>query len=71
MTPVIIGKCLDVAVPLVVGVIGLFYYPRRIAKDVESGKISDAEGKKRLKIIRLTCCFGICLGLYNINEFFR
>jgi len=71
MTPVFIGKCLDVAVPLAAGLIGLFYYPRKVAREIEAGKVSIADGEKRLKIIKLACYFAICFGLYKITEIFK
>jgi hypothetical protein len=70
MTPIFIGKCLDVAVPFAAGLIGLFYYPRRIARDVESGKVSAADGKKRLNMIKPACYFGILFGIYKASTFF-
>lgn len=71
MTPIFIGQCLDVAVPLAAGLIGLVYYPRRSARDIKTGKRSEEDGKKWLKKIKFVCYFAICFGLYKITDFFR
>jgi hypothetical protein len=61
-----LGRCLYAALPLVLGVAGLLYYPRRIKKDVESGKLSETEGKQHLKKYRIAFCLILLLGVMQI-----
>jgi hypothetical protein len=70
VTPDFIGRCVDATIPLAIGIIGLIYYPRRTAKDIESGKRSEAEGKSRLKKLRIGCCLIILLGVVEVTDFF-
>jgi hypothetical protein len=66
-----IGRCIDTAIPFALGIIGLIYYPRRIAKQIESGKFSEAEGKSRLKKARIACYAIMLLGVLKLTEFFK
>jgi len=54
---------IDAAILLAAGIIGLFYYPRRVAKDIESGKRSEEDGKQWLKKIKFACYFAILYGI--------
>jgi hypothetical protein len=65
-----IGRCIDTAIPLALGIFGLIYYPIRTAKDIKSGKKSEAEAKLFLKKNRIFCCLIILLGLVQLSEFF-
>jgi hypothetical protein len=71
ITPDFIGQCIDTAIPFALGIIGLLYYPRRIAKRIESGKLSEEDGKKRLKRTRIACCAIMLLGVLKLTEFFK
>lgn len=64
------GRCLDAAIPIVAGLICLVYYPRRFAKDVKAGKLSDIQAATRLKKVKLCCYFLLLFGLYKITTFF-
>lgn len=69
VTPDFIGSCIDTGILFAIGIAGLIYYPHRFAKDVESGKYSEGEGKARLKKIKLACYAVIVLGLVNASKF--
>ena len=71
MTPDFIGRSLDAGVPLVLGVIGLLYCPHRVAKNVESGKWSEAEGKRKLNRVRVAYSLLALLGILQIIWLFR
>jgi hypothetical protein len=59
-----IGRCLDAAIPLAAGVIGLIYYPRRIQRDVESGSLTDGQAQAKLHKVKTLCYFAIVFALY-------
>jgi len=61
-----IGRCLFAALPLVLGIAGLLYYPHRVKRDIESGKLSEAEGKQHLKKYRIAFCLIVLLGVMQI-----
>jgi hypothetical protein len=67
ITPDFIGRCVDAAIPLIIGVIGILYYPRRVAKNIQSGKWSEAKGKKQLK--RCWIAFGL-ITLFGVLQIF-
>jgi hypothetical protein len=71
MTPDFVGRCIDTAIPLTVGLIGLVYYPRRIRKEVESGKWTEAEGKHRIIRFKIACFLFILLGVLMLSKFFK
>jgi hypothetical protein len=71
ITPDFIGRCIDAAVPLVIGIIGLLYYPHRVAKNIESGKWSETEGKKKLKRVWIAYGLIALLGILQIFWLFR
>jgi hypothetical protein len=71
ITPDFIGQCIVTAIPFVLGVIGLLYYPRRIDKDIESGKRTETEGKQRLKRLKIACYLIMLLGVLKLTEFFK
>ena len=62
--PDFIGRSIDAAVPLAIGVFGLFYYPSRIEKDIKSGKRSEAEAKPMLKKLKIIFGLTTLLGIY-------
>jgi hypothetical protein len=66
-----IGRCIDTAIPFALGIIGLLYYPRRIAKQIESGKLSEEDGKKRLKRARIACFAIMLLGVLKLTDFLK
>jgi hypothetical protein len=49
MTFDFVGRCFDAAAPMMLGIIGLLYYPHRVTKNIESGKWSGYEENKKLK----------------------
>jgi hypothetical protein len=61
-----VARCLDGAIPLAVGIFGLLYYPRRIRRDIESGKLTLLQGAKNLKKVKIIACFAILFGIYLI-----
>lgn len=71
ITPDFIGRGLDAAVPLVIGVIGLLYYPHRVSKNIQSGKWSEAEGKKKLKRVWIAYGLIALLGILQIVWLFH
>jgi hypothetical protein len=71
MTPDFIGRCFDAAIPLAIGVFGLLYYPHKVAKNIESGKWSEAEGKKKLKGVWIAYGLIALFGVLQIIWFFR
>jgi hypothetical protein len=64
ITPDLIGRSIDAAIPLACGIIGFFTSARYIEKRVKSGKISDAEAKKNLKRLKIGCLILTLFGLY-------
>jgi hypothetical protein len=71
MTPDFIGRCVDAAIPLAIGLIGLLYYPHKVEKNVESGKWSEAEGKKKLKGVWIAYGAITLFGILQIIWLFR
>src|SRR5580704_19259006 len=69
LTPDFIGHCLDTAIPFAIGIVGLIYYQWRIAKDINTGKRTEAEGKSRLKKVRIFCCLILLFGIVKVSEF--
>jgi hypothetical protein len=65
-----IGRCIDTIIPFVIGIIGLVYSPRRIAKEVESRKRTEVEGKQLLKRLKIACYLIMLLGVFKLIEFF-
>jgi hypothetical protein len=65
------GHYIDTAIPFALGIIGLIYYSRRIAKDITSGKRTEAEEKSRLRKIRIVCCMIMLLGVLKLTEFLK
>lgn len=70
-TPDFVGHCIDAAIPLVLGIIGLLYYPHQIAKNVKSRKCSEDEGKKKLKRVLIAYSLVAFIGVLNIIRLFR
>jgi hypothetical protein len=66
-----IGRCIDTAIPFVIGIIGLIYYPRRIAKEIQSGKRTEVEAKQRLKRLKIAFYLIMLLGVFKLTEFFK
>jgi hypothetical protein len=66
-----IGRCFDAAVPLVLGIIGLLYYPHKVAKNIESGKWTEAEGRKKLKRVWIAYGLLALLGILQIVWLFH
>jgi hypothetical protein len=66
-----IGHYFDTVLPFAIGMIGLLYYPRRIAKDIESGKRTQIEGEKMLKRLKWVWYLMFLFGFVKITEFFR
>jgi hypothetical protein len=62
----LIARCLDGAIPLAIGMFGLIYYPRRISREIESGKLTRLQGAKNLKKVKAIACFAILFGIYLI-----
>ncbi len=71
MTPDYIGHCLDAAVPLILGIIGMIYYPYRIAKNIQSKKYSVEEGKNKLKRVLIAYGLIALLGILQIIWLFH
>jgi hypothetical protein len=65
------GRCLDASIPLIISVAGLFYYPKQITKDIASGKLSETDGKRRLKIFEIAFYLIMLLGLLKLAELFQ
>jgi hypothetical protein len=51
--------------------IGLLYYPHRMAKDIESGKRIQMEGEKILKRLKWVWFLMFLFGFLKITEFFQ
>jgi hypothetical protein len=66
-----IGHYLDTVLPFAIGMIGLLYYPRQIAKDIESGKRTQIGGEKMLKRLKWVWYLMFLFGLFKITEFFQ
>jgi hypothetical protein len=71
VTPDFIGRCIDATIPLVLGIIGLLYYPYRVAKNVKSGKWSESEGKKKLIRVLIAYSLIALVGVLNMIRLFR
>lgn len=65
-----IGRCLDAAIPLAIGIIGLLYYPRRIRRDIKSGNLTEGQGRMRLQKVKTLSYFAILFGTYLIVQAF-
>jgi hypothetical protein len=51
---------------IILGIIGLTYYPHRIRKQMAIGLLTESQGKTRLKRIRAMSYFCIGVGLLSI-----
>ena len=61
-----IGRCLDNAVWLGIGIVGLLYYPWKIRRDIKADILTEAKGKSRLSQVRMISCFAIAVGVLRI-----
>jgi hypothetical protein len=61
-----VGRCLDNAIWLGIGIVGLLYYPSKIRRDIKASILTDAQGRSRLKKVRMVCYFAIVIGLLRI-----
>jgi len=59
------------AISVAIGIVGLVCIPPYIWRRIESGKYSEAEGRKRLRNIRIIGCLIIFFGLLKIVGIFR
>jgi hypothetical protein len=67
-----VGRGLYVAMLIAIGIISLFYYPRRIRQDVESGKLTIGQGKARLQKAKTVSWFLILFGiLLTVETLFK
>jgi hypothetical protein len=64
-------RCIGAAISVAIGIMGLVCIPPYIWRKIESGKYSEAEGRKRLRIIRIIACLIILVGLLKIVGIFR
>ena len=64
-------RCVGAAISIAIGIIGLVCIPPYIWRRIESGKYSEAEGRKRLRNIRIIGCLIIFFGLLKIVGIFR
>jgi hypothetical protein len=64
-------RCVSAAISIAIGIIGLVCIPPYIWRRIESGKYSEAEGRKRLRNIRIIGCLIIFFGLLKIFGIFR
>jgi hypothetical protein len=61
-----IGRCLDNAIWLGIGIVGLLYYPWKIRRDIGSNILTEAQGKSRLQKVRILCYFAIAVGVLRV-----
>ena len=61
-----VGRCIDNAIWLGIGIVGLLYYPWKIRRDVQADTLTEANGKSRLLQVRMLCCFAIAVGVFRI-----
>jgi hypothetical protein len=66
IAPSFIGRCLDAALPLVLGVIGLLYYPHKVANYIKSGRWSESEGRKNRTRGYIACGLIVLFGVLQI-----
>ena len=61
-----VGRCIDNAIWLGIGIVGLVYYPWKIRRDIKADMLTEAKGKSRLSQIRMISCFAIAVGVLRI-----
>jgi hypothetical protein len=61
-----IGRCIDNAIWLGIGIVGLLYYPWKIRRDIASSILAEGQGKSRLQKVRMLSYFAIAVGLLRI-----
>jgi hypothetical protein len=61
-----IGRCIDNAIWLGIGIVGLIYYPWKIRRDIKADILTEAKGKSRLSQVRILCYFAIAVGVFRI-----
>jgi hypothetical protein len=66
LTADLVGRCIDNAIWLGIGIFGLLYYPWKIRRDIKTSILTEEQGKARLKKVRLLCYFCIAMGVFRI-----
>ena len=61
-----VGRCIDNAIWLGIGIFGLLYYPGKIRRDIKAGTLTEEQGASRLQKARIACCFAIAMGVFRI-----
>lgn len=64
-------RCVGATISVAIGIMGLVCIPPYIWRKIESGKYSKAEGRKRLRNIRIIACLIIFAGLLKIVGIFK
>ena len=63
LTADFVGRCIDNAIWLGIGIVGLLYYPWKIRRDIESSVLTEGQGKSRLQKVRMLCYCAIAVGV--------
>jgi hypothetical protein len=66
LTADFVGRCIDNAIWLGIGIFGLLYYPWKIRRDIKADILTEAKGKSRLSQVRMLCYFAIAVGVFRI-----
>jgi hypothetical protein len=66
-----LNRCIDNAAWIGVGIFGLWYYPRKIRRQVQSGRMSAARGKKSWMIVTGISYVAITIGVLRIFRVLR
>jgi hypothetical protein len=62
----LVGRCIDNAIWLGIGIFGLLYYPWKIRRDIKVSILTEGQGKSRLQKVRMLCYFCIAMGVFRI-----
>ncbi|HEX3626007.1 MAG TPA: hypothetical protein VH280_11340 [Verrucomicrobiae bacterium] len=61
-----IGRCLDGVIMLACGIAVLVAVPRQIRRQIASGKLDEAKGKSRMRLVWPVGCLAIGYGILKI-----
>jgi hypothetical protein len=61
-----VGRCIDNAIWLGIGIFGLLFYPWKIRRDIKADILTEAKGKARLFQVRMLSCFCLAVGLLRV-----